>query len=277
MSGADRKYEQSMARRDAKNAAKRARQAQFGRDGKTFVPLTHAVMESPGYLQASHLARAFLAEFCYPLFLGGKLGRPNGGLMVERDRLVARGWNSNDTVRKLRLELESCGLIVETRKGGKNRPSLYAVTWLALGIDDSYDLDIDQVKWGSSHRGLFMRPPETETTKRSRDTTAATAARQAGAARRRAELARPCDDPIGGTLDRLTVRASAPIGPSSGLVGPETGKSPGPPDGHSLEHCHLRTTNTSTHTVPGPEPHGQPQPLFGAKIDRSAFRSDRTW
>lgn len=53
---------------------------------------------------------------------------------MEWSKMKEKGWRSKDTLYKARNQLIQAGMIVLTRQGGKNIPSLYAVTW--LGIDE---------------------------------------------------------------------------------------------------------------------------------------------
>ncbi|MFV1873967.1 MAG: hypothetical protein ACMZ64_11660 [Oleiphilus sp.] len=56
-------------------------------------------------------------------------GSNNGDLILTKDFLKTRGWNSVSQIYKARDELLERGLIVVARQGGRNRCSLYAVTW----------------------------------------------------------------------------------------------------------------------------------------------------
>lgn len=59
----------------------------------------------------------------------------NGDLSIPWSLLKARGWRSQGTVADAKRELLEGGWIIETRKGGRNLPSLYAITWQP--IDES--------------------------------------------------------------------------------------------------------------------------------------------
>lgn len=56
-------------------------------------------------------------------------GSNNGDLDLTRTRLRHRGFNSTDQLIKARNELLETGWIMVTRQGGRNIPSLYAITW----------------------------------------------------------------------------------------------------------------------------------------------------
>lgn len=87
----------------------------------------HDCHESDNYKRLSLVARALLMEFL------GQLRRANNGdLCCAVGLLKPRGWKSRTTIERARQELEKTGWIIRTRQGGRNRPNLYAVTWLSI-------------------------------------------------------------------------------------------------------------------------------------------------
>lgn len=56
-------------------------------------------------------------------------GNNNGDFSAAYSILKNRGWNSPGTLSVALKELQADGWIVLTRQGGKNRCSLYAITW----------------------------------------------------------------------------------------------------------------------------------------------------
>lgn len=225
--------------RKKRQAADRARE---DRDGDSHITLPHVLLDSEGWRRASHTALAMLPLIAYPLFRRGQNGGlPNGGLLIDYQRLARHGWTSKEVITSALKDLIECGLLCETRKGGKHRPSLYGVTWLGLGIDPRryVDLDIDPSTWDKVHRGSYrnpvkaIRPPQTDRTAK------ATAARRANAVARRG-FAAPSDDRKEGRLDRRTVAGPSAIGPSDGPVDCKGSVGAVPSNGTSLEHCHLR-------------------------------------
>lgn len=64
-------------------------------------------------------------------------GIGNGNLSAARSTLRARGWVSNKSIADALRELEEAKLIVVTRRGGRNRCALYAVTLYPLACDTS--------------------------------------------------------------------------------------------------------------------------------------------
>lgn len=61
-------------------------------------------------------------------------GSNNGDLSAAPKIMKLYGWSSQGSIHKSLAELLALGFIEQTRQGGKNQCSLYAVTWLA--IDD---------------------------------------------------------------------------------------------------------------------------------------------
>jgi hypothetical protein len=59
------------------------------------------------------------------------------------------GWHSQGSVHKALTELLALGFIEQTRQGGKNQCSLYAVTWLAID-DCKGKLDVNPTRVASN-------------------------------------------------------------------------------------------------------------------------------
>lgn len=62
----------------------------------------------------------------------------NGDLSIPWSVLKDRGWRSQGTAHDAKQELLDGGWIIETRKGGKNRCSLFAVTWYPIDESDRH-------------------------------------------------------------------------------------------------------------------------------------------
>jgi hypothetical protein len=60
-------------------------------------------------------------------------GQNNGNLSAAPAIMRLYGWNSNGTITRGLEELCALGFLELTRQGGRNRASLYALTW--VGID----------------------------------------------------------------------------------------------------------------------------------------------
>ena len=98
----------------------------------TFFQLPHAVLRSHNYISLSHIARSLLIEFSLQFN-----GKNNGDLTAVWSDLSRRGWVSKSTVSKHIDELLHYGFIVLVQRGGinvggKQRPNLYALTWLSI-------------------------------------------------------------------------------------------------------------------------------------------------
>jgi hypothetical protein len=61
-----------------------------------------------------------------------------------------RGWNSSDQLQKAKNELIERGFIAVSRQGGRNKCSLYAITWQPID-DCKGKLDI-----GASNKSLNL-------------------------------------------------------------------------------------------------------------------------
>jgi hypothetical protein len=59
-------------------------------------------------------------------------GLNNGDLSAGPKIMKLYGWNSQGSISKALTELLALGFIEQTRQGGKNKCSLYAVTWLSI-------------------------------------------------------------------------------------------------------------------------------------------------
>ncbi len=227
-------------RHDSKLRAKAAKKAKAARVAGRHLALPHDVLDSVGFRRATVEARSMLLDIAGQLFRrGDEGGLPNGGLMADRDRLHSLGWTSASTIAKALRDLVACGLLIVTRQGGKNRPTLYGVPWQGLeAIKQNYVLEIDRAKW-AIHRDAYHRPDKPERAPQFDRTAAAREKRKANAAARR--NATPCLSDIGeGRLTGLSDSvAVAPVGLSDSLIAHKRGVAIGLPDRQSLEHCHL--------------------------------------
>ena len=107
---------------------------QKGRRGGGFFALPHHVFRASGERPApvaviSPAARAFLIDLCAQFN-----GRNNGNLSAAPKIMRLYGWKSGSRIDACVVELVVAGFLTLTRQGGRNRCSLYAVTW--LGIDE---------------------------------------------------------------------------------------------------------------------------------------------
>jgi len=113
-----------------------------------------AVLDSVAFQGATLAARVLLLELARQ-----HDGQNNGHLQLAMSWLSRRGWNSCDVVQRAKVELIDRGLVVETRKGGRNRgPSKYAVTWHS--IENFVGLDIIAGDYRAGRYALLNRVPE---------------------------------------------------------------------------------------------------------------------
>ena len=200
------------------------------RDGKQFVLLPFVVLGSPGYRQAGHAARSLLIDIAMQY-----TGHNNGKLVACAKYVEPMGWNSNATVLRAVRELLACGLLIETRKGGRpNKAAWFALSWLDL--DQGQGLDIDPKLY---RRGDYMRPDTPAPVSGSSRTAKATEARKLAAVRKRSEKQNASLTPSNGaerapTAPSNGVRASI-LAPSDGAIQSRFGVSSTPSDGAYLE------------------------------------------
>ena len=83
---------------------------------------------------AAHLLDNLIAQFN---------GKNNGDFSAAPEIMRLYGWTSKGAANKAIEELIIYGFIEQTRQGGRNKPSLFAVTWLAIDECDG-KLDVCQ-------------------------------------------------------------------------------------------------------------------------------------
>jgi hypothetical protein len=93
----------------------------FRADCKNGIPSPASVLSH----MAAHLLDNLTAQYN---------GANNGDLSAGPKIMKLYGWKSQSSINKALKELLALGFIEQTRQGGRNQCSLYAVTWLA--IDD---------------------------------------------------------------------------------------------------------------------------------------------
>ncbi|MDQ8050855.1 hypothetical protein [Luteibacter sp.] len=114
-----------MAHEQGKRIPDRKRSKLTGRGkGYSFLRLPHFVLESVEFSELSGSAVKLLLDVSM-LFKGSN----NGNLAIVWSSLKLRGWRSKATIQKARNELLGTGWLLCTRHGGRNRCSLYAITW----------------------------------------------------------------------------------------------------------------------------------------------------
>jgi len=110
------------------------RRAKGRRSGGTFTSLPHHIFRPSGGKPApasalSTSARCLLVDLCHQY-----TGSNNGNLAASPKTLEPYGWRSSGTVDDALVECVALGFLQQTKQGGRNRRSLYAVTW--RGIDE---------------------------------------------------------------------------------------------------------------------------------------------
>ena len=96
---------------------------------KNFIALPKACLNHSNYLGLSAYAVKLLLDI-YVQYSGFN----NGDFNCTWSLMKKRGWKSESTLNKVKKELLNTGWIILTRQGGKNRCSLYAVSFQS--IDD---------------------------------------------------------------------------------------------------------------------------------------------
>lgn len=116
----------------------------FRADCKNGIPSPASVLSH----MAAHLLDNLIAQFD---------GKNNGDLSVAPKIMKLYGWNSQGSINKALTELLAMGFIEQTRQGGRNKCSLFAVTWLS--IDDCKNkLDVSPTRVASN----LWKPENTE-------------------------------------------------------------------------------------------------------------------
>lgn len=93
-----------------------------------FAMLPYYILDSAAYQQLSSHARALLVEL-----VRQHRGTNNGDLSAAYSEMRGRrAFKSKGTLDRALNELLEAGLIERTRQGGRNRCSLYALSWLAI-------------------------------------------------------------------------------------------------------------------------------------------------
>ncbi len=92
-----------------------------------YVAIPHCVIRSHGYANLSAYGVKLLNDL-----LSQYYGSNNGDLQATFSLLKNRGWKSKGTLNKAIKELVSSGFIEVSRQGGRNKCSLYALTFHAI-------------------------------------------------------------------------------------------------------------------------------------------------
>lgn len=231
--------DRSTVRRDAALSARAASKEKDRRDGSGFIALPHIVTDSLGYRRASHTARSLLVDLARAF-----TGRNNGSIWLSRSAREAIGWGSESTFRSALADLAACGLVVETRRGGRNLAAWYGLTWRDLDVVAG--LDIDPKQW---LRGAYLKPDKAPDISGKARTAKAAAARSVAAGLRACYKPAPSHGATAATtapLDGATAHMACTVGRFSQPVSREFAA---PSHGAYLEGCHLSELPASSNTA----------------------------
>jgi hypothetical protein len=92
-----------------------------------YVPFPHIVFRSHGYTKLSAYAVKLLNDL-----LSQYYGSNNGDFQAAFSLMRKRGWKSKGTLNRAIKELIESGFVEVSRQGGRNKCSLYAVTFYAI-------------------------------------------------------------------------------------------------------------------------------------------------
>lgn len=97
--------------------------------GRSFIMFPHELLDSPRfYALSAHAVKALM-------YLAAQYkGYNNGDLGIAWKNAKRKGLKSNAMLRRGVLELVDAGFVIQTRQGGRNRCSLFALAWRP--IDD---------------------------------------------------------------------------------------------------------------------------------------------
>lgn len=108
----------------------------FRADCKNGIPSPASVLSH----MAAHLLDNLTAQFN---------GSNNGDLSAAPKIMKLYGWNSQGSLHKALAELLALGFIEQTRQGGRNQCSLYAITWQPIN-DCKGKLDVSPTNVASN-------------------------------------------------------------------------------------------------------------------------------
>jgi hypothetical protein len=180
------------------------------RDAGGFIALPWSVIDCPAYRRLSLIAKCLLVEVARQYCKDN-----NGRMLLSRAYMSKRGWMSNDTISKAKLELTEAGFIYQTVMGHRpNRASWYAITWYSLDRLVGYDVGAET----GFLRGAYLKNPPLKN---------ASLTPSHG-------TEKPHIVPLGGTRDQRLV-------PPHGTIRTCIDASPTPPHGHHLEKPSIAT------------------------------------
>lgn len=96
---------------------------------RSYTGIPHQLTDTRKYRSLSGNAKALMWDVASQY-----RGKNNGDLCLTFSVMKKMGWKSAATVYRAKEDLIKAGFIMVTRQGGRNCPTLYALTW--YGIDE---------------------------------------------------------------------------------------------------------------------------------------------
>ncbi len=111
------------------SASKRSKAKELAakREAGGYVAMPHRVLRSVQFAALSPRSVKLLLDL-----LAQYRGENNGDLCAAMTLMQARGWRSKAGLHKSLAELKATSFIVETRKGGRHKATLYGVTFFDI-------------------------------------------------------------------------------------------------------------------------------------------------
>ncbi|MES9933558.1 MAG: hypothetical protein ABW162_12165 [Candidatus Sedimenticola sp. PURPLELP] len=115
------------------------------RESGPFVPLPCSILDHDNFISLTPKATKLLLDMASQLRFAKGGPSNNGDISITWSIMKNRGWKSKETLKNAINELEDYGFIKLTRQGGRNRCSLYAMTWWAIN-ECNGKLDIKETR-----------------------------------------------------------------------------------------------------------------------------------
>lgn len=136
--------------------------AKSRRESGGFLALPFHVLDSKNFIMLSAKAIKLLIDLCSQIrFQGGRGIKNNGDLCAAFSVMKERGWTSHESLEFALKELLHYGFIKITRRGGRKKCHLYAVTWWAIddcgGKLDVAETNVPPNEW-KAEKSKWKRP-----------------------------------------------------------------------------------------------------------------------
>lgn len=105
----------------------KAKELAAKREAGGYVAFPHVVLRSTQFAALAPSSLKLLLDL-----LAQYRGENNGDLCATMKLMRARGWRSKSALKNALVQLIAASFIVETRKGGRHKASLYAVTFFDI-------------------------------------------------------------------------------------------------------------------------------------------------